>query len=67
MMTIDFEDELDLPKGAPLDLVMKEELEVYSVEALKNRLLVLKTEISRTEQAIVDKGDARQSAESFFK
>lgn len=66
-MSIDFDDEPDLPRGAPLDLLLREELEGYSVQALKNRLLALKAEISRTEQAISDKGDAKQSAENFFK
>lgn len=67
MANIDFDDETDLPKGAPVAQVTAEDLTEHSVEALKIRLAALKAEIKRTEQAIADKGDARLSAEQFFK
>ena len=67
MTNVDFDDEGTLAKNSPLVLMQSEELEVHSVAVLKNRLEALKAEISRTERAIADKGDAKQSAESFFK
>ena len=67
MNNSDFEDESSLAKGAPLSLMVVEDLSVHSVAVLKTRLKALKTEIKRTDQAIIDKGDARQSAESIFK
>ncbi len=63
----DFEDDLPLAKDSPLVMMMKEDLAVHSVEVLKARLESLRTEIDRTNQALADKGDAKQSAESFFK
>ena len=67
MTNSNFDDELDIPKGSPLAQILAEELAQHSVESLKNRLEALKLEIIRTEKAIADKGDARLSAESFFK
>jgi len=67
MANSDFDEEYDLPKGAPVAQVMAEDLAEHSVEALKARLAALRAEIKRTEQAIADKGDARLSAEQFFK
>lgn len=60
-------DEFPLPKNSPLGLMLVEDLNVHSVEVLKARLDALRAEIDRTDQAISDKGDAKQSAESFFK
>lgn len=66
MNNSDFDDEDGLGKDSPLSLMVTEDLSVHSVAVLKIRLEVLKTEIKRIDQAIIDKGDARQSAESFF-
>ncbi len=63
----DFDDDLDLPKNSPVVLLVAEDLTEHSVEVLKKRLDILKTEIKRTDQAIADKGEAKNSAESFFK
>lgn len=63
----DMDDDFPLPKDSPLKLMIKEDLDVHSVELLKARLEALRAEIGRTDQAISDKGDAKQSAESIFK
>lgn len=60
------DDELDIPKGSLLKQLSDEELEVHSVEALTNRIAILKTEISRTEAEIEKKKDAYADADSFF-
>lgn len=61
------EEEFDLPKSSPLIQMMKEELDVHSVESLKERIKALKAEIIRTEQEINNKGSARETAEDIFK
>lgn len=63
----DDDDELGLPKNSPMVLMVQEDLTEHSVEVLKARLGALKKEIYRTDQSIVEKGDAKQSAESYFK
>lgn len=62
----DLKDEWELLKNTPMIDVLAEDLTLHSVELLTMRLDAIKGEISRTEQAITQKGDARQSAESFF-
>lgn len=64
---IDSDDDSIFSKKSPIVEVMNEELSVHSVELLKARLVVLRSEIKRTDQAILDKGLAAQSAEEFFK
>lgn len=61
------DDELDIPKGSLLKQLTDEDLEVHSVEALKNRINVLKTEIERTDAEINNKKNAYADADSFFK
>ncbi|MCK5424808.1 MAG: DUF1192 domain-containing protein [Emcibacter sp.] len=63
----DFDDDFPLAKNSPIMEMMKEDLATHSVEVLKARLQALGSEIDRTEQAITDKGAAKESAESFFK
>lgn len=63
----DFDDDFPLAKNSPIMVMMKEDLATHSVEVLKARLQALGSEIDRTKQAITDKGDAKESAESFFK
>lgn len=63
----DSEGGFSLPKSSPVMVIMKEDLTAHSVEVLKARLNALRAETDRTGQAIADKGDAKQSAESFFK
>ncbi len=64
---MDSDDDFILPKKSPMKAMMSEELTVHSVELLKARLVALRLEIKRTDQAILDKGLAAQSAEKFFK
>ncbi len=61
------DDELDIPKGSLLKQLTDEDLEVHSVEALMNRVNVLKTEIERTDAEINNKKNAYADADSFFK
>ncbi|VAX03594.1 hypothetical protein MNBD_ALPHA03-1526 [hydrothermal vent metagenome] len=63
----DFDDELERLKDSPIAPLIKEDLAVHSVEMLNLRLRALKSEIRRTDKAIESKGDAKNSAESFFK
>ena len=59
--------DFDLPKKSPVMVMRAEDLSVHSVELLKIRLQMLKAEINRTDQENVDKGNAKQSVESYFK
>ncbi len=61
------DEELDIPKGSLLKQLMDEDLSVHSLEALDDRVSVLKVEIKRTEQAIESKKAAHTDADSFFK
>jgi uncharacterized small protein (DUF1192 family) len=61
------DDELDIPRGSLLKQLTDEDLEVHSVEALKNRINVLGAEIKRTEDEIKNKKNAYSDADSFFK
>jgi len=60
------DDELNIPKGSLLKQLTDEDLEVHSVEALKNRINVLKLEIERTDAEIKNKKNAYEDADSFF-
>ncbi len=60
------DDELDIPKGSILKQLTDEDLSVHSVEALKQRLTVLRAELGRTEQEIGNKKTAHSDADSFF-
>lgn len=64
---MDSDDDYILPKKSPVTEMMNEDLAVHSVELLKARLAALRSEIERTDQAILDKGLAAQSAENIFK
>ena len=61
------DDELDIPKGSLLKQLMQEDLAVHSLEGLGDRIRVLKSEITRTEQEIADKKTAHGDADSLFK
>lgn len=60
------DEELDIPKGSLLKQLTDEDLSVHSIEALGDRLTVLKAEITRTEDAIGSKKTAHADADSFF-
>lgn len=56
------EEEAPKPKGLqPMDL------DVMSVEALREYIVELETEIARVKEKIANKHDARSLADSFFK
>lgn len=61
------EEELDMAKGSPLKLLTLEDLEIHSVQALKDRATVLKDEVDRTLNAINNKNNAQVKANSIFK
>ena len=61
------DDELDMPRGSFLKQLTDEDLEVHSVEALKNRINALGEEIKRTEDEIKNKKNAYSDADNFFK
>ncbi|MCC3860047.1 DUF1192 domain-containing protein [Pseudemcibacter aquimaris] len=61
------DEELDIPKGSILKQLNEEDLTVHSVEALNDRVAVLKAEILRTESEIQNKKNAYADADSFFK
>ena len=61
------DDELDIPKGSLLKQLMDEDLTVHSLEALNDRITVLKSEIERTETEQGNKKTAHEDADSFFK
>lgn len=60
------EEDLALPKGSLLKQLSAEDLSVHSVDALKERISVLKSELERTEQEIGNKKDAHADANSIF-
>ncbi|WP_321393207.1 DUF1192 domain-containing protein [Emcibacter sp.] len=61
------DEEFELLKGSSLQDVCREDLSVHSVEYLKERIGLLKVEITRTEAEIQNKQGARIVAEDIFK
>jgi len=59
----------DLPRSAndPLSLLVKQDLDPFSVDELEKRISVLKTEISRCEAKKSFAVSHRASADSLFK
>lgn len=63
-----FEDlEPRVQKGTPLGQVQKEDLDLYAVSDLEERIALLEAEIIRTRQAIETKGSKRSAADALFK
>ncbi|MBT5074593.1 MAG: DUF1192 family protein [Kordiimonadaceae bacterium] len=60
------EEDLALPKGSLLKQLSDEDLSVHSVDALNDRIRVLKSEVDRTESEINNKKDAHKDANSIF-
>jgi len=60
-------EELEAPKGSILKLLQTEELEVYSIEALQDRIMVLQSEVKRSELAIDKKMKSKKEANSIFR
>lgn len=61
------DEELNIPKESLLKQLMNEDLEIHSVEALADRITVLKAEIKRSEDEISNKKSAQAEADSLFK
>jgi uncharacterized small protein (DUF1192 family) len=53
-------------RGASLDAVQKEDLDVYAVEDLAERIARLEAEIARTRQALERKRSGRDAADALF-
>ncbi|MFN3230451.1 MAG: DUF1192 domain-containing protein [Asticcacaulis sp.] len=61
----------DLPLGsngqtATLDALARDDLDLWSVEALEDRIARLKREISRTEDKLARKRDSKSAADALF-
>jgi uncharacterized small protein (DUF1192 family) len=54
-------------RGAALGELAKEDLEVYGVEELQERIDALRAEIARTEARLEKKRSGRSAADSLFK
>ena len=54
-------------RGAAIFEVTREDLELYAVEELEERIEELKAEIARTEAQLTKKRAGRQAADAFFK
>lgn len=59
-------DDLPRQKDDALKQLQKEDLDPYSIEALKARIEGLRGEIARSEAAIAEKSDSRSEAEALF-
>jgi len=53
--------------GDPLSLLVKQDLDPFSVEELRLRIESLKGEIARTEKRLAHAADHRINADSLFK
>lgn len=64
-----FEDEAEPRRnlGAALRELAREDLEVYAVDELEDRIAALKAEIARTEAKLDTKRTGRSAADSLFK
>jgi len=54
-------------RGGAIFEVSREDLELYAVEELEERIEELKAEIARTEAQLTKKRAGRQAADAFFK
>jgi uncharacterized small protein (DUF1192 family) len=55
------------PAGSTLSALAKEDLELYSVADLEERIVALEAEIARSKTAIETKGSKRSAADALFK
>lgn len=63
-----FEDlEPRTPSGSSLSLLAREDLELYSIADLEERIAALEAEIARSKTAIDTKGSKRSAADALFK
>ena len=54
------------PRGAQLDAVVREDLDAYGVEELRERIARLEAEAERTRAALNRKRSGRQAADALF-
>ncbi len=60
------DDELDIPKESILRQLTKEDLSVHSIDALEDRIAILKSEVVRTEREKAHKKNVHVEADSLF-
>lgn len=60
------DEELEIPKGTALKQLTEEDLDVHSIDALNNRVEILKSEIIRTKETIKNKKSASDAANNIF-
>lgn len=53
-------------RSAPMTALSREDLDAYSVEDLKERIVSLETEIARSRKAIDGKSSQRDAADAIF-
>ncbi|WP_409020286.1 DUF1192 domain-containing protein [Brevundimonas vesicularis] len=53
--------------GSPLGQLVREDLDLYAVADLEERIALLEGEIARTRAAIDTKGSKRSAADALFK
>lgn len=53
-------------RGAALEMALKEDLEIFGVEELRERIEMLQAEIARTQAQLDRKKASRSAADAFF-
>jgi uncharacterized small protein (DUF1192 family) len=61
------DDDFDIPSDAYIRLMAEEDLSVHSKAVLKDRIKILRLEITRSEQEIDQKELGKNEAEQLFK
>jgi len=64
---MDLDDILPKKPGDPLVALMKQDLDPFSVDELRNRIAILESEIARAKAKIDHAVNHRANAESLFK
>ncbi len=60
------DEELEIPIGSALKLLMQEDLVIHSVDALKDRIQILEAEIIRARTEVERKKKAQEDANDIF-
>ena len=60
------DEELEVPVGSALKLLMQEDLEIHSIDALEDRIRILDGELVRARAEIERKKKAQNDANNIF-